>query len=299
MRILSLVFIAMLSLTTFGQPSFAATVKVVVDGSTITDFDIRQRAGFIRLERRGKSNPDRLKLAREELIDEALMLGELKRIGGSVSDRAVNDAYNNVAIRLKLSTSKLTQILNAAGVQSKTLKDKLRAQLAWQQVVQRVLRRKVQISDLELDLAAREEVGNTTNYDFILTEIVFLNTTGSTRSRTNEANQYRRNFNGCENAVDLSLSYRDAAVRKMGRRHSTQLPDPVAKELARLNVGGVTKPRTIASGVQLLAVCAKTAAEDLTFVKNKLRNEVGTEKLQDEAKQYLAQLRKKASIDYR
>lgn len=299
MRILSLVFIAMLSLTTFGQSSFAATVKVVVDGNTITDFAISQRAGFMRLERRGKSNADRLKLAREELIDEALMFAELKRIGGSISDRAVNDAYNRVAVRLKLSSSKLTEILNAAGVQSKTLKDKLRAQLAWQQVVQQVLRRKVQISDLELDLAAREEVGNTTNYDFMLTEIVFLNTTGNTRSRTNEANQYRRNFNGCDNAVDLSLSYRDAAVRKMGRRHSTQLPDPVAKELAGLNVGGITKPRTIASGVQMLAVCAKTAAEDLTFVKNKLRNEVGTEKLQDEAKQYLAQLREKASIEYR
>ncbi|AVX04958.1 peptidylprolyl isomerase [Maritalea myrionectae] len=299
MRIFSLVFIAMLSLTTFAPASFAATVKVVVNGDTITDYDISQRAGFMRLERRGKSNSDRLRLAKEELIDEALMMGELKRIGGSISDRAVNDAYNRVAVTLKLSSSKLTEILNAAGVQSTTLKEKLRAQLAWQQIVKQVLRQKVQISDLELDLAAREEVGETTNYDFMLTEIVFLNTTGTTRSRTNEANQYRRNFNGCDNAVDLALSYRDAAVRKMGRRHSTQLAKPVAQELAKLNVGGISKPRTIASGVQMLAICAKTAAEDLTFVKNKLRNEVGTEKLKDEAEEYLATLRERASIEYR
>ncbi|MCF4098093.1 peptidylprolyl isomerase [Maritalea mediterranea] len=299
MRILSLVLIAMLSLASFGQSSFAATVKVVVNGQTITDHDISQRAGFIRLERRGKSNSDRLRLAREELIDEALIMGELKRLGGSISDRAVNDAYNRVAVRLKLSSSKLTEILNAAGVQSTTLKNKLRSQLAWQEIVRQVLRKKVQISDLELDLAAREEIGNTTHYDFMLTEIVFLNTTGNTRSRTNEANQYRRNFNGCDNAVDLALSYRDAAVRKMGRRHSTQLPDPVAQELAGLNVGGISKPRTIASGVQMLAVCAKTAAEDLTFVKNKLRNEVGSEKLKDEADEYLAKLREQATIENR
>ncbi|WP_027833378.1 peptidylprolyl isomerase [Maritalea myrionectae] len=299
MRIFSLVFIAMLSLTTFAPASFAATVKVVVNGKTITDTDISQRAKFMRLERRGKSNNDRLRLAKEELIDEALMIGEMERIGRSVPDSAVRDAYAKVAVNLKLSTSKLNEILNAAGVQSKTLKDKLRAQLAWQGVVANVLRQKVQISDLELDLAAREEVGETTNYDFMLTEIVFLNTTGTTRSRTNEANQYRRNFNGCDNAVDLALSYRDAAVRKMGRRHSTQLAKPVAQELAKLNVGGISKPRTIASGVQMLAICAKTAAEDLTFVKNKLRNEVGTEKLKDEAEEYLATLRERASIEYR
>lgn len=299
MRIVSLIFIALLSLASFGQTSFAATIKVVVNGTTITDHDISQRAKFMRLERRGKSNNDRLRLAREELIDEALMIGEMKRIGRSVPDSAVNDAYAKVAVNLKLSSSKLTQILNAAGVQSKTLKDKLRAQIAWQGVVANVLRKKVQISDLELDLAAREEVGNATNFDFMLTEIVFLNTTGSTRSRTNEANQYRRNFNGCDNAVDLALSYRDAAVRKIGRRHSTQLADPVAKELAGLNVGGISKPRTIASGVQMLAICAKTQAEDLTFVKNKLRNEVGTEKLKDEASDYLAKLREQANIENR
>ncbi|WP_424981634.1 peptidylprolyl isomerase [Maritalea sp. S77] len=299
MRIVSLIFIALLSLASFGQTSFAATIKVVVNGTTITDHDISQRAKFMRLERRGKSNNDRLRLAREELIDEALMIGEMKRIGRSVPDSAVNDAYAKVAVNLKLSSSKLTQILNAAGVQSKTLKDKLRAQIAWQGVVANVLRKKVQISDLELDLAAREEVGNATNFDFMLTEIVFLNTTGSTRSRTNEANQYRRNFNGCDNAVALALSYRDAAVRKIGRRHSTQLADPVAKELAGLNVGGISKPRTIASGVQMLAICAKTQAEDLTFVKNKLRNEVGTEKLKDEASDYLAKLREQANIENR
>lgn len=300
MRIVGLILIALLSLTYVTGAAYAAQVKVVVNGKTITDHDINQRALFMRLERKGKSNADRRRLAEEELINEALMLAEARRLGFEANEKAVEKAYTRIAINAKLSVSKLNQILNAAGVQSKTLKDRLRAQYAWQAVVSQVLRQKVQISDLDLDLAAKEKLGDTTSYDYMLTEVVFLNSAGgSVKSRTSQANQYRKNFNGCDSAVELSLSYRDAAVRKLGRRHSTQLPDPVAAELAKLPVGGISKPRTVANGVQMLAICQKSAAEDLTFVKNKLRNEVGTEKLEGEAEAYLEKLRKEASIEKR
>ncbi|MCZ4270959.1 peptidylprolyl isomerase [Maritalea porphyrae] len=300
MRIIGLILIALLSLTSVSGTAHAAQVKMVVNGKTVTDYDINQRALFMRLERRGKSNADRRKLAEKELIDEAVMLSEARRLGFEANEKAVDEAYTRIAINAKLSANKLTQILNAAGVQTKTLKDRLRAQYAWQAVVANVLRQKVQISDLDLDLAAKEKLGETTSYDYMLTEIVFLNSAGgSVKSRTAQANQYRKNFNGCDSAVDLSLSYRDAAVRKLGRRHSTQLPDPVAAELAKLSVGGISKPRTVANGVQMLAVCQKSAAEDLTFVKNKLRNEVGSEKLESESEAYLDKLRKEASIERR
>lgn len=300
MRIVGLLFIALLSLTALTSPTLAAGVKVVVNGQTITDNDINQRALFMRLERRGKSNDDRRRLAEDELINEALMIAEARRLGFEANEKAVNDAYNRIAVNAKLSVAKLNQILNAAGVQSKTVKDRLRAQYAWQAVVANVLRQKVQISDLDLDLAAREELGGATGYDYMLTEIVFLNTGGgSVKARTSQASQYRKNFTGCDTAVELSLSYRDAAVRTLGRRHSTQLPDAVAAELAKLEVGGITKPRTVANGVQMLAICEKAAAEDLTFVKSKLRNEVGSEKLEKEAEAYLKKLRDKATIERR
>ncbi|MFT6659221.1 SurA N-terminal domain-containing protein [Maritalea sp.] len=300
MRIIGLILIALLSLTSVTSTAQAAKVTVVVNGQTITDYDINQRALFMRLERRGKSNSDRRKLAEEELIDEALKTAEARRLGFEANEKAVDQAYTRIAINAKLSVAKLNTILTAAGVQSKTLKDRLRAQYAWQAVVSNVLRQKVKISDLDLDLAAKEKLGETTTYDYMLTEVLFLDSAGgSVKSRTAQANQYRKNFNGCDSAVELSLSYRDAAVRKLGRRHSTQLAEPVAAELAKLSVGSISKPRTVANGVQMLAICQKSAAEDLTFVKNKLRNDVGTEKLETEADAYLEKLRKEASIERR
>jgi peptidyl-prolyl cis-trans isomerase SurA len=279
----------------------AATVKVVVNGSAITDYQISQRALFIRLEGRGNSNADRGRLAQEQLVTEALQLQEAQRLGITIPEAQIDAAIEQVAVNVQVSVGRLTQLLNAGGVNTQTLRDRLRAQIAWQQVVQAVVQPQVQFSELDLDVQAAEQAPDV-SYDYILKEILFVIPRGSNvsaRSRTADANSYRRQFTGCDNAVQLSLSFNDAAVRDMGRRHSTQLPEALASELAGLNVGGITTPRTVDNGVQLLAVCSKAQARDLSFIKNQIRQEVGNEKLQAEADKYLEGLKAKADIEYR
>ena len=48
----------------------------------------------------------------------------------------------------------------------------------------------------------------------------------------------------------------------------------------------------------MLAVCAKNEARDTTFLKNKLRNEQGSEAMKTEAEKFKAELRQKAKIIY-
>lgn len=301
MRFLALI-VAFAAVLTLASPATAATVKIVVNGDPITDYQLSQRVLFMeRLERVGNSNAQRNELAQRQLITEALQLQEAQRLGIIISDDQVDQAYDQVAQSAKISTGRLTQVLNAAGVNSDTLRDRLRAQIAWQQVVIAVIQPQVQLSELELDMAAAEQAGDV-SYDYILKEVLFVIPRGSNvsaRSRTADANEYRRLFTGCDSAVELSLSFNDAAVRDLGRRHSTQLPDALAAELAGLNPGGISTPRTVDNGVQLLAVCEKAQARDLSFIKNQLRQEAGTEKLQAEAEEYLQNLREEADIETR
>jgi len=286
----------------FATAGFAATVKVTVNSSEITDIQISQRAALMRLEHRGSSNAERIKLATRELIDEQLQLQEAERIGIQVTDAGVAGAYTNVARNLKVSTDKLTALLTGSGVNPQTLKDRLKANIAWQGVAQAELSTRVQISDLDLEQKAEQELTTTNSFDYVLKEVRFIVPKGSkvsTSRRTAEANQYRKNFNGCDTAVDLSLSYTDVAVIDVGRRHATQLPDALAKELASLNVGQITKPRVAEGGVSMLAVCAKAAARDTTFVKDKMRAQQGTEQFKSIADDFLKQLEKKAIIVYK
>lgn len=272
-------------------PAGAATIKVTVNGTPITDIQIAQRSKLLQLEGRGGA-----KAAMEELIEDALQLEEAKRLGITVSEPEVDDALLNVARNVKVSRDKLIQILNQSGVNLETLRDRLRAALAWNKITQQAIVPRVQLSDAELEAKAAEKLDQSNSFDYILKEIVFVG--GKAAGRTAEANRYRKSFQGCDSAVQLSLSYTDAAVIDLGRRHATQLPEAIARELAGLNVGGITKPRVVETGVSMLAVCSKAVAEDTTFIKGNLRQQAGGEALKGEIAAYLKGLRDKARIVY-
>lgn len=277
----------------------AQAVRVTVNGTPITDQQINDRANLLRIEGQGSSNSARIQLATEQLIDDQIRLSEAQRIGVTISDAQVDSAFSNVASNMRSSVSNLTNLLNQNGVNPETLRDRLEATLAWQQVVSQVLRSRVQISELELEMQASERVTPALSFDYILKEVLFVIPEGSGISasrRTAEANQYRSRFTGCDTAVDVAVQFTDAAVRDIGRRHATQLPDAVAAELARLNVGQISTPRVTELGVSMLAICEKASARDLTFIKDELRQEAGTEALQGEAEAYLERLRQQAAI---
>lgn len=277
----------------------AQTVRITVNGTPITDQMINERAQLLRIEGRGATNAARTSEATSELTDDLLKLAEAQRLGITISSSQVDDAFSNIARNMNVSMSNLTQILTQNGVNPQTLRNRLEAAVAWQAVVQNAISPRIQLSELDLDLRAAEQMQETSSFDYILKEVLFVIAPGSGISasrRTAEANQYRSRFTGCDTAVDLVLQFNDAAVRDLGRRHATQLPDALANELARLSVGQITTPRVVETGVSMLAVCEKAEARDLAFIKDELREEQGTEALQAEAEAYLSRLRQQAAI---
>jgi len=275
-------------------PSLAAT-KVTVNGIPISDTQIQQRARLFTLEGNQSGNRG----ATEQLIEEAIKMAEANRLGIAVSESEIDTGFVQIARNLELSPDKLTQLLQQGGVSVGTLKDRLRAAIAWNGVTETAIASQVQISDLQLDQQAEAGLNEYQNFDYILKEVIFVAPGGQgAGGRTSQANRYRASFAGCDSAVQLSLGYTDAAVIDVGRRHATQMPEALARELAGLNVGGITKPRVTDQGVSMLAVCQKAQAEDLTFVKNDLRAEAGAEAMKSQAETYLANLRSQAKIIY-
>jgi peptidyl-prolyl cis-trans isomerase SurA len=272
----------------------AAAVKATVNGLEITDLQVSARLKLFALENRSGA-----KAALEELIDEAVMLSEAKRLKIEITEAQVDQAFLNVARNIKVSADKLKQILAQNGVNVETLRARLKAALAWNDVTTIAVVPRVQISDVDLEKEAEAKINPDMEYDYILKEVLFVAPGGKGASaRTAQANQFKKSFQGCDSAVQLSQSYTDAAVIDVGRRHATQMPDAIAKELAKLNVGGITKPRVVENGVSMLAVCAKSVAEDTTFIKSNLRAEQGNAAIGVAQAAYLKELRGKAKIIY-
>lgn len=270
-------------------PAMAATV-VTVNGEPISDVQVDQRLRLFRMEGNNTGRNGAL----EQLITEAIQIQEAKRLGINVSNAQVDEALLQIARNLNVSRDKLQQMLQQGGVSSATLQDRLRAAIAWNGVTEAVVAPQVQVSELELDQQAAQQIADFQKFDYILKEVVFIGGGG----RSGQANRYRSSFAGCDTAVELSLAYTDVAVVDIGRRHATQIPDPIAKELAGLNVGGITKPRAVENGLSMLAVCEKVQAEDLTFVKGGLREDAGGDAMAAETKAYLERLRSQAKIIY-
>jgi len=288
LRVLSAILLA-LTLALATAPVQAASAVVTVNGRVITDIQVAQRLSLHKIE--GKNNRNN---AINELINEALQVQEGERLGFTVSEAEIDSAVLDVARQIKVSASNLNKILTDNGVPMSTLRDRLRANIAWSRVTAAVVSSRVQVSEAEIDSAAKAKLTAANSFDYILKEVLFLGSNAS--KRTGEANQYKKSFRGCDTAVELSLSYTDAAVRDLGRRHATQFPEALADELAKLNVGGITKPRVVEAGVSMLAVCAKSTSEDTTYIANNIRQETGNKGMQAEADKYLAELKAKAQI---
>jgi peptidyl-prolyl cis-trans isomerase SurA len=286
--------LAMMLLAAAATPSFAAVVATV-NGTPISDVQVAQRIKLFAME----GNRTGRRGALEQLNDEAVQIYEAKRLGITVSNAQIDSALLDVARNVKLSKDKLLDMMQSNGVSIETLRDRLQAAIAWSAITDQVIMPQVQVSDLQLDQQAEGKIADYQKFDYILKEIIFVAPGGKgAGARTAQANRYRSAFAGCDSAVPLSLNYTDAAVIDVGRRNATQLPDAVAKELAGLNVGGISKPRTTDTGVSMLAICQKTQAEDLTFIKGEMQQEAGNTAMQGKVADYMANLRKNAKIIY-
>ena len=273
-------------------PAVTQNVRATVNGTVITDLQVAQRQKLFALEGNNGGN----KGALEQLVDEAIQISEAKRLGITISNAQIDEALLQIARNMNVSQDKLVGMLQQGGVGLDTLEDRLRAAIAWNAITEQAIMPQVQISELQLDQDAAAQMQTYQSFDYILKEIIFVGSGSSGRS--GQANSYRSKFSGCDTAVDLSMGFTDAAVIDVGRRHATQMPEAIAKDLAGLNVGGITKPRVVETGVSMLAVCEKTQAEDLTFIKGDLRAEAGNTALGGQSESYMADLRKRAKIIY-
>jgi peptidyl-prolyl cis-trans isomerase SurA len=106
----------------------AQTIDAAVEGEPITVYDVEQRVKFMQLTHKTISPQEVV----EELRSEKLRLRTAGEAGLEVTDSEVARAYAIMAARMRLTSEQLTATLAREGVGSDTLKNRIRADLAWQ-----------------------------------------------------------------------------------------------------------------------------------------------------------------------
>ncbi len=129
------------------------SIVVLVNDDPISAYDIEQRERFLAVTAHEQPGPALKKKATDMLIDERLQLQQGKKLGITSDDADVNKILGDMAQKNNLTTEGLGSALGQMGVNMRTLKDRVRAQLVWQDVVRRKFRHEVNVGDIDVDRA--------------------------------------------------------------------------------------------------------------------------------------------------
>ncbi len=305
-RLLRFTFIAVMAIaglsTGPGSALAASTIRIKVDDQPITSYDIAQRTGLLRLS----GAPGGEKAAIEELINETLQFIEAAKRGISIPEGRVDAAIAEIAQHVKMSPDQLKKALGSQGVDIVTLRRRIKAQMTWQALVQMRTQMEggsVKGSDITSALFEENDGGKAKTTEYILQQIIFVvpkgSSSGYVSQRRREAESFRGRFPGCDKSIDMARQLKGVVVKNIGRRTSDQLAGPDGDEIKHTPAGKTTRPVQSDNGIDLIAVCSTRTIDSNAAARTEVENKLLSEQNKNLGADYLAELRKKAVIEYR
>lgn len=283
-------------------PAQAEDIAVIVNGQVVSDYDVEQRHRLLSLSGKGASRD----AAMQELINERLKLQEAQKLKVDISDAQVEKAFANIAERSKLSAEDFTHALQSRGVDARTLKNRLRAELSWQGVVRAKARAVMNIREQDILDALKkkgQDPDNIKSYEFQIMQAMVFVPKGSGAAviadRRHKAESLRASIKGCDAAKQKALAIKDAAIKDPVRRNGNEISANLRELLEKTPVGGTTAIQNSEGGYEFILVCGKKEISGSDGAKAQMRTELMAREVDQASDRLLRELKEKASIDYR
>lgn len=280
-----------------------AQVVVVANGSPITELDIQQRTKLIASSTHKKVSR---KEVIDELIDDRLKIAKAKSYGLVVTDKQVDDAFSNMASRQGVSIKQFEQFLSRAGVTPYAVKQRIRAELTWGELIRGKFANSLKVTDADVERALRARDGEgraEMGYLYTLYPVTIVVPSGSSQAviaaKRREAENLRSRFTDCRRGLALARGLRDVAVRESITRSSGDLPESLRDLLDKMPLGHLTTPDVTAQGLQMFAVCDKKKTTRDSPLKSKLHDEIFAKRFAAASRKFLEELRRSAWIEYK
>lgn len=278
----------------------AQRVLLKVNGEIITDYDVAQRTKFDMLA--NHKVPPREEII-EELIDDKLKAQIARRYKIDLTQKDVDQQYAEMARRMHLTPDQLTQQLAKGGVDAKTFKAKILADMSWQYIIRGKFQSDLQPDEQSINRevesekkGAAQEVG----YDYTLRPILFLVPSGNTammEERRKDADALRARFASCDSGLAAARAQHDVIIREPITKNSSDLVPALREILDKTGLGHLTPPEVTQQGVELFALCEKKVTKSETPEKRAAREKIFAREFEAKSKAYLGELRRQAMIE--
>ncbi len=242
------------------------------------------------------------------LINEELLMQKGKEIGiDSEIDARINQRFLEIMKQENIkSLDTLYTEMRKGGVEPDAIRENLRKQYTREAVFQREVDSKVYSGLNAKEIKAYYEANKSkfTKPETISISELFLSFAGrdetAVRAKAKELVAKARAAGADFGAIVAENSDRPDAKTNKGKNESISvkdLDDKFAKQLANLAVGGVTDPIELPEGIEILRLDSRTKASSETiFNESDVRRTLAYERLPDERRKFMAQLRTEAYI---
>jgi len=294
--------VALVVLTGGVAPLRAQSVAVMVTGEPITNYDIEQRSKLNFLTTHKQMSRQEVI---NELIDEKVKIKEAKRFGVDPTSSDIEQSFAAMSQRMRITADQLAKTLENQGIRPETMKARIRADMVWTSLVRGRYKESLQVGEKDVNEKAQEggEKTETEAFEYKMQPIVLIVPRGSPpamiESRKREADALRERVQTCEEANSYFKSMQNAAIREPVTKTSADLPGPLRELLDKTPIGHLTTPEITKQGVEMVALCGRKPTTVDTPKKREIRDKLFQEKYEKKSKDYLAEIRKAAMIEYR
>jgi peptidyl-prolyl cis-trans isomerase SurA len=314
-HIMSYIMLTIFSITMVSAlPSIAAAqtegIAAVVNDGAVSESDVKARMKLVvassgmpnTAEIREKVRPQVLNI----LIDEQVRLQEAQRLGIDVTEEEVNQGIGIIASQNNLDMETFVKAMRQDGIKERTLRQQVRAQLAWNNVIQQEIRPKIEISEQQIDIM-EERINSRTGTDEYLVYEIFLSVPDQNEER---------DVKQLANKLHSQIQQRKAPFERMAAQFSEgataskggllgwiqegQLSEELDTQLSRLDKGSVSSPIRSLSGYHILLVRDKrTLTAENAPSREDILNKIGLEEMDRRQRRYFLDLKAAAFIEKR
>jgi peptidyl-prolyl cis-trans isomerase SurA len=150
-------------------------IAAIVNRDAITQHDLEQRirlAGLsAQLAARGEARQRIVNEVLRAMINERLQVQEAARQGLQVSEGEVRDQIAEIERRNGMPPGGITLLLRQRNIDPRTFEDQIRAAVAWNKVIQRVIQPQIRVSDVEVRAVLNRLLANKDKLQYRVQEI--------------------------------------------------------------------------------------------------------------------------------
>ena len=243
-------------------------IAAIVNDKVISLFDVDQRVDLFFATSGIAKSPEMTERLRAQvlrsLVDEKLQLEEANRVEISIPDKDVEDRMKTLATEGKMTLEGIKKFLAEKNIETQSLEQQLRAELAWSQFVRRSFSGRVKVGDQEIEEQYKKAVRAVNQTRFLVSEILLnLDSFSSEQQIAQLSGEIVKQL---QSGVDFSAVARQFSIAptasrggQLGWITADQLDKRLASTVRQMKPGQVSSPIPTNAGLYIIALADKRA----------------------------------------